>query len=330
MQIDSSTVVVITGASGGVGRATARLFAERGARLVLLARGRAGLASAQREVEERGGRALAIPTDVSRFEQVEAAAAAAEAEFGAIDVWINNAMVSMYSPFAEMSPEEFAHIVNVTFLGSVYGARCALDRMQRRNRGLILQVGSALAFRSIPLQSAYCASKHALEGFTESLRCELIHQRSRVRVCCVNLPALNTTQFTWTKNKLSRKARPTGTIYQPEVAADAILFAAESERRELMVGHTTVEATLGEKLFPGLLDRHLAKAAWEGALLPEPADPNRADNFWSPIEHDFGAHGEFAGMARGFSVQLWATKHRRRLAGAALMAAAIALRSALP
>jgi short-subunit dehydrogenase len=323
MRIDGGQVVVITGASGGVGRATARLFARRGARLALLARGRDGLEGAQREVEARGATALVIPTDVSHFEQVEAAAEQVERELGPIDVWINSAMVSMYSPFLEMTTEEFRHVVDVTFLGSAHGVRCALQRMVKRDRGVVIQVGSALAFRSIPLQSAYCASKHALQGLVESVRSELIHQRSQVWVSMVNLPALNTTQFIWTRNKMAHKVRPVGTIYQPEVAAEAILFATEHRRRELMVGHTTVEATLGEKVIPGWLDRHLARTAWDGALLPEPAT-NGADNFWQPVPGDQGAHGGFDAIAHGFSWQLWATERRWQLFGALLVGGGLA------
>jgi short-subunit dehydrogenase len=315
MRVDRKTVAVITGASGGVGRATARRLATRGAKIALLARGKDGLEGARLDVEERGGQAIAIPTDVSQFDQVQAAADTAEREFGPIDLWINNAMVSMYSPFMKMTPDEFRHIVEVTFLGQVYGTQCALKRMMERDRGVVVQVGSALAFRSIPLQSAYCASKHAIQGFTESVRSELIHQKSNVRLSVVNMPALNTTQFTWTKNKMPHKARPTGTIFQPEVAADAILFAAEHDRREIMVGYTTVEATLGEKVIPGMLDHYLAKAAWQGAMLPEPADPNQPDNFWAPLAGDHGSHGQFDNVARNFSVQLWATKHRAALLG---------------
>jgi short-subunit dehydrogenase len=288
-----------------------------------LARGRDGLEGAKREAEARGARALVIPVDVSHFDQVEAAAEQVERELGPIDVWINNAMVSMYSPFLEMAPEEFRHIVDVTFLGSAHGLRCALERMVKRDRGVIIQVGSALAFRSIPLQSAYCASKHALQGLVESVRSELIHQKSRVWLSMVNLPALNTTQFTWTRNKMSRKVRPVGTIYQPEVAAEAIVFATEHRRRELMVGYTTVEATLGEKVLPGWLDRHLAHTAWDGALLPE-ASGNEPDNFWQPVPGDHGAHGRFDSIARSFSWQLWATERRRQIFGAVLLAGSLA------
>lgn len=323
MKVDEHTVVVVTGASGGVGRATARLLGERGARVVLLARGLEGLEGAKREVESRGGRALVVQTDVSQPDQVEAAADAAEREFGPIDLWINNAMVSMYSPFMKMSAGEFRHIVEVTFLGAVHGTFSALRRMVPRDRGVVLQVGSALAFRSIPLQSAYCASKHAIQGFTESIRCELIHEHSGVRVSAVNMPALNTTQFTWTMNKMPHKVRPTGTIFQPEVAAGAILFAAEHNRRELMVGYATVEATLGEKIVPGLLDHYLATAAWEGAMLPEPVDPEQPNNFWQPVHADLGAHGQFDALARGFSVQLWATEHRALLGGLAVVGAGL-------
>jgi short-subunit dehydrogenase len=323
MRIDGEQVVVITGASGGVGRATARTFARRGASLALLARGRDGLEGARREVEACGARALAIPVDVSHFDQVEAAVEQVERELGPIDVWINNAMVSMYSPFLAMAPEEFRHVVDVTFLGSAHGLRCALQRMIKRDRGVIIQVGSALAFRSIPLQSAYCASKHALQGLVESVRSELFHDKSRVWVSTVNLPALNTTQFTWTRNNMGRKVRPVGTIFQPEVAAEAILFATEHRRRQLMVGYPTVKATLGEKVVAGWLDRHLAHAAWEGALLPERAG-NEPDNFWQPVPGDHGAHGEFDSIAHGFTWQLWLTERRRQVLGALLLGGGLA------
>jgi short-subunit dehydrogenase len=313
IRIGSQTVAVVTGASGGLGRATARLLGERGAKVVLIARGRQGLEAAQREVESLGGQALVVPADVANFAQVQAAADAAESQFGPIDLWINNAMLSMYSPFIRMAPEEFRRIVEVTFLGAVYGTRCALERMLPRDRGVVIQVGSALAFRSIPLQSAYSASKHAIQGMTESIRSELIHHESKVRLTIVNMPALNTTQFVWTKNKMPRRVRPTGTIFQPEIGARAIVFAAEHNRREIMVGYTTVEATLGEKVLPGLLDHYLAKAAWEGSMLRQASNPKAPDNFWQPINRDLGAHGPFDEMARTFSWQLWANENRSTL-----------------
>ena len=315
MKVGPETIAVVTGASGGVGRATARLLGARGATVALLARGKAGLDAAASEIESRGGKALAIPTDVSQFAQVQTAADRIERELGKIALWINNAMVSMYSPFSRILPQEFKHIVEVTFLGTVYGTQCALKVMVPRDRGVIIQVGSALAFRSIPLQSAYCASKHGIQGFSESLRSELIHQKSHVRISLVNMPALNTTQFVWTKNKMPHRARPTGRIFQPEVAADAIMFTAEHDRREVMVGYTTVEATLGEKIIPGALDHYLATAAWEGSMLPEPADPSKPDNFWKPVPGDHGARGPFNKDAWRFSPELWASKHRAALLG---------------
>jgi short-subunit dehydrogenase len=314
MRVNHQTVALITGASGGLGRATARLLADRGASLILLARGQEGLEGAKREVEARGGRALVVPTDVSRFEEVQAAADIGEREFGPIDLWINNAMVSMYSPFMRMTPEEFRRIVEVTFLGSVHGTRCALERMLPRDRGVIIQVGSALAFRSIPLQSAYCASKHALQGFIESIWTELLHEKSRVQVSMVNMPALNTTQFIWTRNNLPRRMKPVGPIYQPEVGARAILFAAEHRRREWMVGYSTVEATVGEKFIPRILDRYLAHQEWEGSMSTERADPQAPSNLWEPIARDLGAHGPFDQLAHEHSPQQWLNENRARLA----------------
>ena len=236
------TTVVVTGASAGVGRATARKFARNGARVALLARGRDGLEAARKEVEELGGKALVVPVDVANAEQVEAAAVQIEAELGTIDIWINNAMVSVFSPIKEMTPEEFRRVTEVTFLGCVYGTLAALKRMLPRDCGTIVQVGSALAHRSIPLQSAYCAAKHAMQGFTESLRCELIHDKSEVRVTMVQLPALNTPQFGWVKSRLPRKAQPVPPIFQPEVAAAAIYFAAHHPRREFYVGWSSAKA----------------------------------------------------------------------------------------
>src|SRR5207249_2183591 len=230
------------------------------------------------------------PTDVANSAAVEQAADSIEEKLGPIDIWVNNAMASVFSPVKEMKPEEYKRVTEVTYLGVVYGTLAVLKRMLPRNRGTIVQVGSALAYRSIPLQSAYCASKHAIEGFTESLRSELIHQNSAVRLSIVNLPGVNTTQFIWTKNRMPHKPRPTGPIYQPEVAADAIVWAIDHDRRELMLGWPTVEAVVGEKFIPGTLDRYLAHAAWEGAQLPDPADPDKPDNFWQPLPGDWGAH----------------------------------------
>ncbi|HZL35872.1 MAG TPA: SDR family oxidoreductase [Tepidisphaeraceae bacterium] len=312
-QIDGRAVVV-TGASGGVGRAIVRKLAGRGCKIGLLARGSDALEAARREVEELGGTGLAIATDVSNSEQIEAAAEAVEQAFGPIDVWINDAMVSMYAPFWNISAKEFEHITAVTYLGQVYGTMTALKRMRPRDRGTIVQVGSALAKRSIPLQSAYCGAKHAIAGFTESLRCELIHDKSSVKVTMVDLPGVNTTQFSWTKNRMPHKPRPTGPIFQPEVAADGIIFAAEHPwRKKVIVGFPAWEAIVGEKFVAGALDHYLARAAWDGSQLPQPADPNHADNFWKPLPGDHGSHGPFDSIAKSHSGQLWATEHKKGL-----------------
>jgi len=320
VKIRRGTNVVVTGASGGVGRAVARMLGQRGANVVLIARGREGLEAAKREVEELGGSALVLPMDVSDPAAVEAAAAQAEQSFGPMDLWVNNAMVSMYSPFMKMEPNEFKHIIDVTLMGYVYGVQSALKRMIPRDRGVIVNVGSALAFRSIPLQSAYCAAKHGIQGFVESVRSELMHNGSHIRVCAVNLPAMNTTQFKWTKNKMPNKPRPCGTIYQPEVAADAVLFAAENDRREIMVGYPTVESTVAEKFIPGFLDHYLSHAAWEGAFIDEPADPNHRDNFWAPVAHDEGSHGPFDELSHSTSPQMWLNKNRGKVIGGLLAA----------
>jgi NAD(P)-dependent dehydrogenase (short-subunit alcohol dehydrogenase family) len=318
----TSEVVVITGASAGIGRATARAFAQRGASIGLVARGHEGLKGAREEVEAMGGKALALPTDVVDHDQVEAAAAAVEAAFGPIDVWINNAMASVFSPILQMTPEEFKRVTDVTYLGYVYGTLAALRRMQPRDRGMIVQVGSALAYRSIPLQSAYCAAKHAVRGFTDSLRCELIHDRSHVRVTMVQLPALNTPQFNWVKSRLPRKPQPVPPIYEPEVAAAAIHWAAHHNRRELYVGMSTVQAIVGNKIIPGLLDHYLGRTGYAAQQYDGYDDPARPDNLWEPVAHDFGAHGDFDQRASGHSLQLWADTHRGwlALAGAGLAA----------
>src|ERR687886_2704359 len=238
---NKAEVVAVTGASAGVGRATAQAFAKRGARVGLISRGRVGLEGAKKEVESFGGKALVLPTDVADAGAVEAAAQKVEEEFGPIDIWVNNAMVSVFSPVKEMTPEEFKRVTEVTYLGYVHGTLAALRRMLPRDRGTILQVGSALCYRGIPLQAAYCAAKHAIQGFTESLRCELIHDRSNVKITMVQMPALNTPQFAWSKSRMPRKAQPVPPIYQPEVAADAIVWAAHHERPELYVGWPAVK-----------------------------------------------------------------------------------------
>jgi NAD(P)-dependent dehydrogenase (short-subunit alcohol dehydrogenase family) len=309
-------VVVITGASAGLGRATARAFAERGAHIGLLARGHAGLEGARRDVEARGGRGLVIPTDVVEAAQVESAAAAVEAEFGPIDVWINNAMVSVFSPVKEMQPEEYRRTTEVTYLGTVYGTLAALKRMLPRDHGVIVQVGSALAYRGIPLQSAYCAAKHAIQGFCDSLYCELIHDRSNVRLTMVQMPALNTTQFRWVKSRLPRKAQPVPPIYDPGVAAEAIIWAAHHPRRELAVGWPTLGTIVANMIAPGWLDAYLAHTGFEAQMIGEPENPSRDDNLWKPVDDqsDHGADGPFRHQSREMSWQLWANTHRRFLA----------------
>jgi NAD(P)-dependent dehydrogenase (short-subunit alcohol dehydrogenase family) len=316
--VNKPSVVVITGASAGVGRATAVEFAKHGASVALLARGEDGLAGAHQEVEAAGGRALVLPTDVADASQVEAAADSIERELGPIDIWVNNAMVSILAPIAEVTPEEFRRVTEVTYLGYVWGTMSALKRMRTRDRGCIVQVGSALAYRAIPLQAAYCGAKHAIRGFTESVRCELLHDRSRVRLTIVELPGLNTPQFEWIRNRMPHKSQPVGKIYQPEVAARAIVWAAHNDRRELYVGTPTVEAIIGDKFAPGLLDRYLARTVYRGHQTDEPEDPHRPDNLWKPVPGDQGAHGPFDNRAKNRSLQLWAAMHRRQLAVAAL------------
>ncbi|PYS90260.1 MAG: short-chain dehydrogenase [Acidobacteria bacterium] len=307
-------VVVITGASAGLGRVTARAFAREGAYVGLLARGRDGLEGARRDVEGLGGRALALPTDVADAEQVERAAEVIEREFGPIDVWINNAMVSVFSPVKEMKPEEYRRVTEVTYLGVVYGTLAALKRMLPRDRGVIVQVGSALAYRGIPLQSAYCAAKHAIQGFVDSLRCELLHDKSNVRVTMVQLPAMNTPQFSRIKSRLPRKPQPVPPIYQPEVGAEAILFAAHNDRREMYVGYPTVEAIVGDKIASGFADKYLAKNGYDSQQTDELVEPDRRDNLWEPVPGDRGAHGEFDDRASATSPQLWANVNRNWLA----------------
>lgn len=313
-QLSKPEVVVITGASAGLGRATAQAFAREGAHIGLLARGREGLEGARRDVERLGGRALVIPTDVADAEQVERAAEAVEREFGPVDVWVNNAMVSVFSPVKQIKPEEYKRVTEVTYLGVVYGTLSALKRMLPRDRGVIIEVGSALAYRGIPLQSAYCAAKHAIQGFVDSLRCELLHDKSNVRVTMVQLPAMNTPQFSWVKSRLPRKPQPVPPIYQPEVGARAVLFAAHSDRREMYVGYPTVGVIIGNKIVPGLADKYLARNGYDSQQTDEPTELDRRDNLWKPVPGDHGAHGRFDESASTFSPQLWASMNRNWLA----------------
>lgn len=316
-------IVVITGASAGVGRATARAFAKRGAHIGLLARGRDGLEAAEKEVEAAGGKPLVCPVDVAMADQVEAAAAAVEEKLGPIDIWINNAMVSVFSPVTEMTAEEYRRVTEVTYLGAVYGTQSALRRMSRRNAGVIVQVGSALAYRAIPLQSAYCGGKHALQGFTEALRCELLHEGSGVRVTMVQLPALNTPQFSWVKSRLPNKPQPVPPIFQPEVAAEAILWAAYHDRPEVYVGWPVVKAIMANKVAPRLADRYLARTGYASQQTDVPEDRNRPDNLWDPVPGDHGAHGDFDTRAKDTSWHFWLSKNRRFLAWAALALMAV-------
>jgi NAD(P)-dependent dehydrogenase (short-subunit alcohol dehydrogenase family) len=321
-------VVVVTGASAGVGRAVAREFGRRRARVALLARGRDGLEAAAREIEAMGGEALVVPTDVAVSAEVDAAADAVERRWGPIDIWINNAMASVFSPVWQMEPSEYERVTAVTYLGVVHGTLAALRSMMPRDRGTIVQVGSALAYRSIPLQSAYCAAKHAVVGFTDSLRCELVHEKSRVQVTAVHLPAMNTPQFDWVKSRLPHKAQPVPPIYEPEVAARAIHWAAHHRRREIWVGAPTVQAILGQKLAPGALDRYLGRTGFDSQQTDEPKPVDQPDNLWKPVAGDHGAHGRFGNRSHKRSLQAWAALHRGALgvalAGALLTTMAVA------
>ena len=319
-QADGREVVVITGASAGVGRATVREFARHGAKLGLIARGREGLEGAKHDAESLGGQAITIECDVADPNAVEHAAERVERELGPIDVWVNNAMVSVYGPFHELSVEDYKRITDVTYLGQAYGTKAALKRMLPRDRGTIVQVSSALGFRSIPLQSAYCGAKHAIDGFTESLRTELMHMRSNVHVTVVALPGVNTPQFDWTKNLMPTEGQPVGKVYQPEVPARAIYYAAHHRRKQILVGYPTVESMVGERVDSELLDRYLADRAWNGSLSDIPHDPGRPDNLYEPQDRDRdkGAHGRFDDRATNHSLQLWMNLNRRwlTLAGA--------------
>ncbi len=295
-------VVVVTGASAGVGRATAKAFGARGDRVALLARGEEGLAAAAEEVRAAGGEALPVPTDVADPEAVEAAAERAERELGPIDVWVNDAMATVFAPFAEIEPEEFRRSTEVTYFGCVWGTKAALRRMVPRDRGVVVQVGSALAFRGIPLQAPYCGAKHAIEGFSESVRTELMHDRSTVRVSMVHLPALNTPQFEIGRTKLPRHPQPVPPIYQPEVAAEAIVWISEHRHRQLYVGAPTLKTVIGNRLAPWLGDLYLARTGYKAQQTEEPVAPDRPDNLFAPVPGDHGTRGRFGKGARTRSI----------------------------
>lgn len=318
---DRSEVVVITGASAGVGRATAKRFARDGASIALIARGSKALDGAAEELRETGCKVLAIAVDVSDAEQVEAAVERIEQELGPIDIWINAAMATIFAPVSEISAAEFRRATEVTYLGTVHCTMSALKRMRSRDRGKIVQVGSALAYRAIPLQSAYCGAKFAIRGFTDALRVELMHEKSKVTVTMVQLSAFNTPQFQWGRTRLPRRPQPVPPIFQPEVAADGIHYAAHHRRRELWVGFPAVKAILGNGLVPWLADRKLAKAGYSGQMDDQPVPADRPDNLFEAVDRDFGTHGRFDDRSRSLSPQLWATTHRCAVA-AALMAAA--------
>ncbi|MCX7523121.1 SDR family oxidoreductase [Microbacterium sp. STN6] len=319
-------VVVVTGASGGVGRASAIAFGRLGDTVALIARGEAGLAGAAAEVEAAGGRALTIPLDVSDADAVDAAAERVENELGPIDVWVNVAFSSVFAPVAKISSDEFKRTTEVTYLGFVYGTQAALKRMRPRDRGAIVEVGSALAYRGIPLQAAYCASKHAIQGFTESLRCELLHDRSGINVTMVQMPALNTPQFSWVLSRLPNQAQPVPPIYQPEVAARAVVHAAaHPRRREYWVGRSTVYTLIANKIVPGLLDHYLARTGYKGQQTDQPRDPDQPVNLWNPADQDrdFGTHGQFDSRSASWSAQAWLARHRNTLAPLAALGAAM-------
>jgi NAD(P)-dependent dehydrogenase (short-subunit alcohol dehydrogenase family) len=317
----SGRVAVITGASAGVGRATARALVQRGWSLGLLARGQKGLDATLADAEAAGASAIAVSTDVADEGSVEAAAKAVERELGPIDAWVNNAMTSVFGPFSEIPLEDVRRVTEVTYLGYVYGTRAALDRMLPRDRGLIVQVGSALAFRGIPLQSAYCGAKHAIRGFDASLRAELLHDRSRVRICEVHLPAVNTPQFRWVRSFLEREAQPVPPIYQPELQAEAIAWLLDHPRRSMWVGPSTVAAIVASAIAPNFVDRYLALTGYRAQQTPRMRESTRPDNLYGPVEGDVGAHGPFDQRSHERSIQPWLAKHRTGLSAAAAAAA---------
>jgi short-subunit dehydrogenase len=320
---NSGRVVVVTGASAGVGRATARAFAREGADVGLIARDTEGLHLAAREVDQLGGKGLAAPADVADPNQVEAAAARIEQELGPIDVWINNAMTTVFGRVSDVTPEEFKRATEVTYLGTVYGTMAALRRMLPRNAGNIIQIGSALAYRSIPLQAAYCGAKHAIAGFTDSLRSELIHDRKKIHLTMVHLPAMNTPQFTWCRSKMPNHPQPVPPIFQPEVAAERVVWASHHKRREVFVGVPTVIAIEGNKLVPGLGDYYLGRTGFDSQQTQEPVAKDRPDNLFEPVPGDFGAHGVFGRRAHDKAATTWLAEHKglTALAGAAALGA---------
>ncbi len=311
-----SEVVVVTGASAGVGRAVVREFGKNGAKIGLIARGKARLEAAQREVRELGGEALVLPTDVSDADAVEQAAEQVESQFGPIAIWVNNAMTTVFAPFSKISPAEYKRATEVTYLGCVYGTMAALKRMRPRNQGAIVQVGSALAYRSIPLQAPYCGAKHAIVGFTDSIRSELIHDQLQVHITVVHLPAMDTPQFSWCRSKLPNHPMPVPPIYEPEVAARAIYFAAHHRRREIYVGYPTLKAIYGQELAPGYADRYLGRTGFESQQTDQPVPSDRPDNLFEPVDGDWAAHGIFSDRARSFSSQTWLDLHRGTAAAA--------------
>ena len=314
-------VVVITGASAGVGRAAATAFARAGAGwVVLLARGEERLADTCAEVERCGARALAIALDVADAQAVEAAVERIERECGPIAVWVNNAMATIFAPLDRISPAEFARVTEVTYLGTVHGTMSVLKRMRARNAGCIVQVGSALAYRAIPLQSAYCGAKHAIRGFTDAVRAELLHDRSAVWITMVQLPGVNTPQFEWARTSFQRHPQPVGTVYQPEVAARAIVFAATHRRREIAVGMPAAAVILLNKVAPGLLDHVMARRAYEQQFTAQPIAADRPDNLFKPAPSRYGAHGRFELRAHSASPELWTSMHRGLVAGVLALA----------
>ena len=318
-------VVVVTGASAGLGRAIACAFARRGASVGLIARGGAGmdgLEGAKSEVDRLGGKGLILPCDVADPDQVAAAAEQAEKEMGPIDVWVNNAMTSVFGPVTEIKPEDFKRVTEVTYLGQVYGTMAALKRMKPRDKGRVVLVGSALAYRGIPLQSAYCGAKHGIQGFADSLRAELLHDKSGVTLTMVQMPAMNTPQFEWVKNLLPNKPQPVPPIYQPEVAAEAVYWAAHHHRREIFVGASTDIAVLGNKLFPQIGDWYLGRTGFQSQQRPnQPKDKDAPGNLWEALPGDRTAHGPFDDKAKTFSPQLWLSLNRKWLALAGVLLA---------